>query len=82
VSPSPGGIDETDAGELFQGEIAVRLDVYRHLEDYIKENPNLAGAYVSGTGTLLVIRRTGLGLRYSAASRYPYQIKTSRRKTQ
>jgi hypothetical protein len=56
--PSPGPANAADADELTEEEIKVRLAVYDDLEEKKKKHPDLAGAYVVDTGTLLGIRQT------------------------
>jgi hypothetical protein len=56
--PSPGPADASDADELTEEEIKVRLAVYDDLEEKKKKHPDLAGAHVVDTGTLIGIRQT------------------------
>jgi hypothetical protein len=56
--PSPGPADASDAVELTEEEIKVRLAVYDDLEEKKKKHPDLADAYVVDTGTLIGIRQT------------------------
>ena len=56
--PSPGPNNGADADELTAEEIKVRLAVYDDLAEKINKNPDLAGANVVDTGSLIGIRQT------------------------
>jgi hypothetical protein len=56
--PTPGPANAADADELTEAEIKVRLAVYDDLAEKKKKHPDLAGAHVVDTGTLLGIRQT------------------------
>lgn len=56
--PSPGPMNCADADELTQSEIMVRTTVYEDLKEKIAKYPDLNGAQVIDTGTLIGIRQT------------------------
>jgi hypothetical protein len=56
--PSPGPANAADADELTGEEIKVRLAVYDDLAEKIRQSPDLAGANIVDTGSLLGIRQT------------------------
>lgn len=56
--PSPGPTNSANADELTQAEIKVRQAVYDDLEEKIKKHPDLEGAKVIDTGTLIGVRQT------------------------
>lgn len=56
--PSPGPMNCADARELTESEIDVRLAVYDDLEQKKREHPDLEGAEVIDTGTLIGVRQT------------------------
>lgn len=56
--PSPGLHNGADAKELTDMEIAVRSEVFSHLERLKRRHPELKNARISETGSLLGIRQT------------------------
>ncbi|MCI8442682.1 MAG: FAD-dependent oxidoreductase [Provencibacterium sp.] len=56
--PTPGPTNGADGQELSDGEIRVRLAVYEDLEKKKAEHPDLAGAHIIDTGSLIGIRQT------------------------
>lgn len=56
--PSPGPMNCADARELTESEIDVRLAVYDDLEQKKREHPDLEGAEIIDTGTLIGVRQT------------------------
>jgi len=56
--PSAGEHDGTDGRTLSEMEIETRLAVYDHLEQVKKKHPDMEGARIIDTGTLLGVRQT------------------------
>ena len=56
--PNPGGRDATDPRELTEMEIDLRTRVYEQFEALKAKHPDLAGARISDTGSLMGIRQT------------------------
>ena len=56
--PTPGPRNGANADELTAEEVAVRLAVYDDLEQKKKQHPDLAGAEIVDTGSLIGIRQT------------------------
>ena len=56
--PSPGAANGADADELTGEEIKTRLAVYEDMAEKIQKFPDLAGANIVDTGSLLGIRQT------------------------
>lgn len=56
--PNPGGHDATDPRELTEMEIDLRTRVYGQFEKLKEKHPDLAGARISDTGSLMGIRQT------------------------
>lgn len=56
--PTPGATNAADGEELSNEEIKVRLAVYNDLEEKKKKYPDLNGAHIIDTGSLIGIRQT------------------------
>jgi hypothetical protein len=56
--PSPGPGNGADGDELTGEEIKVRLAIYDDLAEKVKQHPDLAGASIVDTGSLIGVRQT------------------------